>query len=83
MKGDRPLDATEAFLATLGPAGRADLLRVLSPTSRVRADVIRQFWDRAGGPDMAELLMELEANELLRERSVLVLERMTHEDEAH
>jgi hypothetical protein len=45
---------------------RSDLLRVLESDSRVRADVIRQFYERQGGEGMAELLIDLEGDELLR-----------------
>lgn len=51
---------------------RQDLLRVLESDSRVRADVVRQFHER-GDAGMVELLAELEADELLRERVVLTL----------
>ena len=48
------------------PAGaRADLLRVLTSPSNVRADVIRQFHER-GEDGMVEVLSDLEADELLR-----------------
>ncbi len=52
-------------LADLPPEARADLLRVLTSPSNVRADVIRQFHER-GHHDMVETLTELEADELLR-----------------
>jgi hypothetical protein len=38
------------------PGARRDLLRVLTSTPNVRADVIRQFHER-GADDMVELLM--------------------------
>jgi hypothetical protein len=53
-------------LRRLTPGARADLLRVLESDSRVRADVIRQFHERPGGRGMAEVLVDLEADELLR-----------------
>lgn len=43
----------------------ADLLRVLTSASNVRADVIRQFHER-GDEGMVEMLTELESDELLR-----------------
>ena len=47
------------------PAGaRAELLRVLTSPSDVRADVIRQFHERH--VDLAEILMDLEADGTLR-----------------
>lgn len=56
------------------PAGaRRDLLRVLTSPSNVRADVIRQFHER-GEDGMVEVLVELEADDLIREQVVLVLE---------
>ena len=55
------------------PAGaRRDLLRVLESPSNVRADVIRQFHER-GNDGMVEMLTELEANEILRGRAILLL----------
>src|SRR5436309_1147965 len=51
-------------LAELPPWARADLLRVLTSESRVRADVIRQFHER--GLDLADVLIDLEADDLLR-----------------
>ena len=48
------------------PAGaRADLLRVLTSPSNVRADAIRQFYER-GEDGMVDVLSDLEADELLR-----------------
>jgi ACT domain-containing protein len=49
----------------LPPGARADLLRVLTSPSHVRADVIRQFHER-GDEGMVEVLVELEAEEVLR-----------------
>jgi len=43
-----------------------DLLRVLTSPPGVRADVIRQFFQRSDGKGMAETLMDLEANDVLR-----------------
>jgi len=51
-------------LAELPPWARADLLRVLTSESRVRADAIRQFHER--GLDLADVLIDLEADDLLR-----------------
>jgi hypothetical protein len=60
------------------PAGaRADLLRVLTSPSNVRADVIRQFYER-GEERMVQVLTDLEADELLRARVVDVLRRLDH-----
>ena len=52
-------------LRRLPPGARADLLRVLTSPSNVRADVIRQFHER-GDNRMVEVLVELEADEPLR-----------------
>lgn len=60
------------LLRRLPPGARADLLRVLESRSNVRADVIRQFHDR-GDDGMVEVLTDLEADELLRERVVMIL----------
>ena len=60
-------------LKRLPAAVRSDLLRVLESDSRVRADVIRQFHERQGGQGMAELLMELEEDELIRLQVVQIL----------
>jgi hypothetical protein len=55
------------------PAGaRADLLRVLTSPSNVRADVIRQFYGR-GDERIVEVLSELEADELLRQQVIEAL----------
>jgi len=64
-------------LGRISPGARRDLLRVVSADSRVRADVIRQFHERPGGHDMAEFLMDLEMDELLRWRLIEVLERIS------
>ncbi len=52
-------------LLDLSQGARADLLRVLMSPSNVRADVIRQFHER-GDEGMVEVLVELEADEVLR-----------------
>jgi hypothetical protein len=52
---------------------RADLLRVLASPSNVHADVIRQFWKRSDGQLMAEVLMDLEEDELLRLQVIALL----------
>jgi hypothetical protein len=50
----------------IGPGARRDLLRVLTSSSEVRADVIRQFHER-GKDDMAEVLIALEENDAARQ----------------
>ena len=47
-------------LARLPVGARADLLRVLTGPSHVRADVIGQFFQRPNGREMAEVLIDLE-----------------------
>ena len=61
-------------LLRLPEAVRSDLVRVLAADSHVRADVIRQFHER-GDDSLAEVLIELEADELLRIRVLAALER--------
>jgi hypothetical protein len=61
-----------ARLRDLSPESRGELLRVLTSPSNVRANVIRQFYER-GDEGMVEILSDLEADELLRERVVLIL----------
>jgi hypothetical protein len=55
---------------------RADLLRVLTSPARVRADVIRQMYARDDTRDLAEVLMDLEAHDLLRTQVVQLLARI-------
>lgn len=63
-------------LEALPPGARANLLRVLTSPPRVRADVIRQFHERPGGQDMAELLMLCEEDEFKRAAVVEALRGM-------
>lgn len=65
-------------LALLGPAACADLLRVLTSPSHVRADVIRQFYERPGGQDVAELLMLCEEDDFKRAAVIEALGRLGH-----
>ena len=51
----------------LGPAARRDLLQVLTSSSEVRADVIRQLHERPDGQEMADLLIFLEEWEWARQ----------------
>ena len=60
-------------LADLPPEARAELLRVLESPSDVRADVIRQFHERH--LDRADDLMDLEADDMLREQVINALRR--------
>ncbi len=58
------------------PAGaRADLLRVLTSPSNVRADVIRQFHER-GDAGMVEVLTDLEEDDLARAQVVYALRQL-------
>jgi hypothetical protein len=64
-----------AYLEGLPAGARRDLLRVLESPSNVRADVIRQFHERRDD-GMVDVLVELEADELLREQVILLLRRV-------
>lgn len=59
-------------IRSLSPEVRAELLCVLTSPSNVRSDVIRQFHER-GKENMVEVLVELEADELLRFQVVELL----------
>jgi hypothetical protein len=62
-------------LRGMPPATRRALLQVLSAPDEVRADAIRRFNERDEvARDLAEVLMDLEADELLREEVVSHLE---------
>lgn len=63
---------SQEHFADLPMPARRDLLRVQTSDSRVRADVIRQFHER-GDEGMVEVLVELEADELLRWQAIDVL----------
>ena len=58
--------AAHRFLEELGPGARRDLLRVLTSSSEVRADVIRQFHERRKDV-MTELLILPEENDAARQ----------------
>lgn len=62
-------------LRRLAPEVRRDLLKVLTAPPEVRADAIRQFHERPDGRGMAEVLMDLEADELARFQVILLLRR--------
>lgn len=64
------------ILADLGPGARADLLRVLAAPPRVRADVIRQLYERPDRRSWAELLMDLEEDVLARAMVIDVLREL-------
>jgi hypothetical protein len=61
--------AARTFVAELSPGARGDLLRVLTSSSEVRADVIRQFTER-GSEEMVELLILLEEREAARQAMI-------------
>jgi ACT domain-containing protein len=61
---DRP--AADRFVAERTLGARRDLLRVLTSSSEVRADVIRQFHEREKDV-MAEVLIALEEIEAARQ----------------
>lgn len=70
---------TLSRVSRLSVGARTDLLRVLTAPSHVRADVIRQFHERADGRGMADVLIDLEADELLRIRAIEVLRQSLDE----
>jgi hypothetical protein len=65
-------DATDT-LGRIPPGARVELLRVLESPPDVRAHVIRQFHER--GLDLAEVLMDLEEDDLMREHVIEALRR--------
>ena len=68
-------------LRRLPPGARADLLRVLTSPSNVRADVVRQFHEREDA-GMVEVLADLEGDELLREQVILLLRASLQEPQS-
>ena len=62
-------------VSRLSVGERRDLLRDLTAPSIIRADAIRQFRERPDGQRMAEVLMDLEADETLRLHVVDALRR--------
>jgi hypothetical protein len=63
------------YFEGLPEGARRDLLSLLTSSSNVRADVIRQFHER-GEAGMVEVLVELEADELLRLQVIEVLRQL-------
>ena len=61
------------ILSGLTPEVRRELLLVLTREPHVRADAIRQFYERPEGREMAEVLMDLEEDEALRWRLAEIL----------
>lgn len=75
VSGPSPADPREALRSAhvgLGSGARADLLRLLTPP-HVRADVIRQFYERRGKQGRAELLIDLEEDEIARATVIEIL----------
>jgi hypothetical protein len=64
-------------LAKLSIGARRDLLRVLTSPAHVRADLIRQMHNRPTARQLAEVLMDLEADDLMRFQVIAVLEQST------
>jgi len=62
-------------VSRLSVGERRDLLGDLTAPSIIRADAIRQFRERPDGQRMAEVLMDLEADETLRLQVVDALRR--------
>lgn len=59
------------------PAGaRRDLRRALSGDSNVRADLIRQFYEREDTRDLAEVLLDLEFEHELRLTVIELLDQL-------
>jgi hypothetical protein len=59
------------------PAGaRRDLLRVLVAHFDVRADLIRQFYERDDTRSLADVLMDLESDDVLRVTVIGLLEEL-------
>jgi len=65
-------DALDQF----APGARADLLRALTSPSDVRAERIRQCFERPDTRDLAELLIDLEEDDFVRAAVVEALRRM-------
>lgn len=66
----------EAIACLYSPGARAELLRVLTSPPHVRADVIRQIYERPANRSLAELLIDLEDDEIMRARVIESLRRL-------
>jgi hypothetical protein len=64
---------SERAYSRLDPSAQRELLRVLTSPSDVRAGVIRQMFQRATTRDIAEELMDLEADEVAHLRAIAEL----------
>ena len=69
--------AARRFVTELSPGARRDLLRILTSSSEVRADVIRQF-DERGKVEMTDVLIALEEWDWARQWMIEELERLSH-----
>ncbi len=61
MRRDRRERRVSRLLTRLPIGARQDLLRVLASPSDVRADVVRQMYERPDTRDLAEVPMDIEA----------------------
>jgi hypothetical protein len=64
-------------IAKLSIGIRRDLLRLLKAPPDIRADMIRQMHARTDTSGLAEVLMDLEADELIRLQVIALLEENT------
>jgi hypothetical protein len=77
--GSRRARNEKALLALLSaiPAGtRRDLLKVLLADSEIRADLIRQMYEREDTRNLAEVLMDLESDDVLRVTVIGLLDQL-------
>jgi len=68
---------TTRKLAKLPPGVRADLLRVLTSPSDVRADLIRQCYERPHARWLGDLLIDMEEDDFLRAAMLEALRQQT------
>jgi hypothetical protein len=73
MRPDRLENRIRRRLTRLSLGARRELLRVLASPSGVRADLIRQMYERPATRYLAEVLMDLEAEPEIRLRVMDVL----------
>jgi hypothetical protein len=64
-------------LSALAPEVRREMLFLLTREPEVRADAIRQFYERPEGRELAEVLIDLEQDDTLRWRVVDLLRDLT------
>jgi hypothetical protein len=63
-------------LRRLPKGARSDLLKVLLADPGVRADLFRQFYERDDTRNLAEVLMDLETDDVLRLTVIGLLDRL-------